>query len=85
MYISFIGLRLTKTSLTLINRTRLGTIDPLKSIFSFGKKSQSMIDFFAIYCDLLRFFAIFPSENQIWHREKAEEGCKDLFPSWFPF
>ena len=59
MYISFIGLRLTKTSLTLINRTRFGTIDPFKSIFSIGKKSQSMIDFFAIYCDLLRFIAIY--------------------------
>ena len=52
------------------------------------------IDFFIwkkiaiVLIDLLRFIAIYCDfflENQIRHREKTEEDCKDLLPSWFPF
>jgi len=47
------------------------SIDPFKSIFSFGKKSQSI---YSIFCD---FFL----GNQIRYRGKTEEDCKDLLPS----
>jgi len=56
-------------------------IDPFKSIFSFEKIAINLIDF-------LRFIAIYYDfflGNQIRHREKTEEDCKDLLPSLFPF
>ena len=43
-----------------------------------------VLRFFAIFCNLMRFNAIlcdFLLGNQIRHREKTEEDCKDLLPS----
>ena len=57
----------------------------LNRFFHLGKNRNR---FFAIYCDLLRFIAIYCDfflGNQIRHREKIEEDCKDLLPAWFPF
>ena len=57
--------------------TTITDIDLFKSIFSFGKKSQSI---HSIYCDFLRFwrfFCDFSLGNHIRHREKTEEDCKD--------
>ena len=54
------------------------TIDPFKSIFFiWGKIAIDLINFLrfiAIFCD---FFL----GNQIGHREKTEEDCKDLLSS----
>ena len=50
------------------------TINPFKSIFHLGKNRNGSNRFFAIF---LQFFL----GNQIRHREKTEEDCKDLLPS----
>jgi len=67
----------------------------LNRFFNLGKNRNRSNRFFAIflrfiaiYCDLLRFVAIYCDfflGNQIRHREKTEEDCKNLLPSWFPF
>ena len=54
---------------------------PQIDFFIWEKIAMDLIDFwrfFAIFCD---FFL----GNQIRHREKTEEDCKDLLPSLFPF
>jgi len=53
----------------------------IRRIFHFGKNcnrsNRFLLRFIAIYCDLCDFFL----GNQIRHREKTEEDCKDLLPS----
>ena len=71
--------------------TSIICIDPFKSIFSFGKKSQSIQSIFcellrciAIYCDLLRFNAIFFSAIKLDGVKRLKRTVKFYFLHGFP-
>jgi len=71
--------------------TSIICIDPFKSIFSFGKKSQSIQSIFcellrciAIYCDLLRFNAIFFSAIKLDTVKRLKRTVKFYFLHGFP-